>query len=50
MLAKIQAKLGNIQECLVCLKKAKEEGYRNIAHVYKDEEFRRLRTIRVWRT
>ena len=42
MLAKIQAKLGNLQECLVCLKKAKEDGYRNIANVYKDEEFSRL--------
>jgi len=42
MLAKIQAKRGNLQECLVCLKKAKEDGYRNIANVYKDEEFRRL--------
>jgi tetratricopeptide (TPR) repeat protein len=42
MLAKIQAKLGNLQECLVCLKKAKEDGYRNIANVYKDAEFSRL--------
>lgn len=39
MLAKIYAKLGNPEECLRCLRKAKEEGYRNIANVYKDEEF-----------
>lgn len=42
MLAKIQAKRGDVQECLVCLKKAKEYGYRNLADVYKDEEFSRL--------
>ncbi len=38
----IQAKRGNLQECLVCLKKAKDDGYRNIANVYKDEEFSQL--------
>ena len=43
MLAKIQAKRGDLQECLVCLKKAKDDGYRNIANVYKDEEFSQLR-------
>jgi tetratricopeptide (TPR) repeat protein len=43
MLAKIYAKLGNPEECLRCLRKAKEEGYRNIANVYKDEEFSQLR-------
>ncbi|MGC2197374.1 MAG: tetratricopeptide repeat protein [Terriglobales bacterium] len=42
MLAKIQAKRGDMQECLVCLRKAKEIGYRNLANVYKDEEFSRL--------
>jgi len=42
MLAKIQAKRGNLQECLVCLKRAKDDGYRNIANVYKDEEFSQL--------
>ena len=42
MLAKIQAKRGNLQECLVCLKKAKDDGYRNLANVYKDEEFSQL--------
>jgi tetratricopeptide (TPR) repeat protein len=43
MLAKIQAKRGDLQECLACLKKAKDSGYRNMANVYKDEEFSRLR-------
>ena len=43
MLAKVYAKLGNPEECLRCLRKAKEEGYRNIANVYKDEEFSQLR-------
>jgi len=42
MLAKIYAKLGNADECLRCLRKAKEDGYHNIANVYKDEEFSHL--------
>jgi tetratricopeptide (TPR) repeat protein len=42
MLAKIQAKRGDVLECLACLKKAKDNGYRNLANVYKDEEFSRL--------
>ncbi len=42
MLAKIEAKRGDVQGCLACLKKAKENGYRNLARVYKDEEFSRL--------
>jgi tetratricopeptide (TPR) repeat protein len=42
MLAKIQAKRGDVHECLACLKKAKDIGYRNLANVYKDEEFSRL--------
>jgi hypothetical protein len=43
MMAKIYARLGNTEECLRCLKKAKEGGYRNLANVYKDEEFTNLR-------
>lgn len=43
MLAKIQAKRGDMQQCLACLRKAKENGYRNLANVYKDEEFSLLR-------
>jgi tetratricopeptide (TPR) repeat protein len=43
MLAKIYARLGNAEQCLHCLKKAKEGGYPNLANVYKDEEFTSLR-------
>ena len=42
-LAKAYAKRGDMDGCLECLKKAKEEGYRNLANVYKDEEFSRMR-------
>lgn len=42
-LAKAYAKRGDMDNCLQCLKKAKEEGYRNMANVYKDEEFSRMR-------
>jgi Flp pilus assembly protein TadD len=42
LLAKDQAKRGDVQECLACLKKAKDNGYHDLANVYKDEEFRRL--------
>jgi tetratricopeptide (TPR) repeat protein len=44
MLAKIYAKRGDVEGCLMCLKKAKEDGYRDLANVYKDEEFIRLRS------
>lgn len=43
LLAKAYAKRGDIEGCLQCLKRAKEEGFRNLANVYKDEEFSRLR-------
>jgi tetratricopeptide (TPR) repeat protein len=43
MMAKIYAKLGNTEECLRCLRKAKEGGYKNIANVYKDEDFLQIR-------
>ena len=42
-LAKAYAKRGDLDGCLECLKKAKEEGYRNLGNVYKDEEFSRMR-------
>ena len=42
VLAKIHAKRGDMQECLVCLRKAKDNGYVNLANAYKDEEFSRL--------
>jgi tetratricopeptide (TPR) repeat protein len=43
MLAKLYARMGDTEQCLRCLKKAKEGGYKNIANVYKDEAFSRLR-------
>lgn len=42
-LAKAYAKRGDLEGCLECLKKAKEQGYRNMVNVYKDEEFSRMR-------
>jgi len=42
MLAKIHAKRGDMDSCLLCLKRAKENGYRDLAKVYTDEEFNRL--------
>jgi tetratricopeptide (TPR) repeat protein len=43
MLAKIYAKRGEADECMRNLRKAKEEGYRDLANVYKDAEFAQLR-------
>lgn len=43
MMAKIYAKRGDVDGCVQCLKKAKEEGYRDLANVYKDEDFSRVR-------
>lgn len=43
MLAKIYARRGDVENCLQCLRKAKEDGYRDLANVYKDEEFASLR-------
>jgi tetratricopeptide (TPR) repeat protein len=43
MLAKAYAKRGDVEGCLQCLRKAKEDGYRNLANVYRDEEFSRMR-------
>jgi len=43
MLAKIYAKRGETDECMRSLRKAKEEGYRDLANVYKDAEFAQLR-------
>jgi hypothetical protein len=42
MLAKVYAKRGDVERCLQCLKMAKSEGYRDMANVYKDEEFSRM--------
>jgi len=43
MLAEIFAKMGYVDSCLLCLKKAKEDGYTNLAKVYKEDEFARVR-------
>jgi len=43
MLAKIYARRGDVDNCLRCLRKAKEDGYRELANVYKEEEFSKLR-------
>lgn len=43
MLAKIYAKQGDVDRCLECLRKAKEEGYNQLANVYRDEEFASVR-------
>lgn len=43
MLAKIYAARGDMEGCLQCLKRAKEDGYRNLGNVYKDQEFAKLR-------
>ena len=43
LLAKIYAKRGDLENCLQCLRRAKEDGYRNLANVYKDEEFSQMR-------
>lgn len=42
MLAKIYARRGDVDDCLRCLKKAKEDGYRNMSNVYKEEDFSRM--------
>ena len=48
MMAKVYAKLGYIDNCLACLRKAKENGYRDLGKVYKDEEFSSFGGMRDW--
>lgn len=43
MLAKIYAERGQTDECMRNLRKAKEEGYKELDNVYKDAEFAQLR-------
>jgi len=43
LLAKAYAKRGDLEGCVQCLRKAKEDGYRNLGNVYRDEEFSLLR-------
>ncbi len=42
-LARMYARAGNLERCLVYLRKAMEEGYNNIKDVYKDAEFASVR-------
>lgn len=43
MMARIYAQLGDVDKCLVCLENAKENGYSELANVYKEDEFSRVR-------
>ena len=43
MMARIYAKLGQVDRCLVCLEKAKENGYSELDNVYKEEDFSAVR-------
>lgn len=42
LLAKIYAQRGDPEHCLQCLKRAKEDGYRNLENLYKDEAFSQM--------
>ena len=42
-LAKIYAQRNDLDRCLNCLKKAKDENYADLDHVYKDPEFQSVR-------
>ena len=44
MVAKMYAQAGDLEHSLECLRKALEEGYKNIDNAYKDAEFASLRT------
>lgn len=43
MMARVYAKLGQIDNCLVCLEKAKDNGYSGLADVYKEDDFSSVR-------
>jgi len=42
MMAKIYARRGDLENALRYLRKAKEEGYRNLASVYKEDDFTKM--------
>lgn len=44
LLAKLYAQRGDLDRCLECLKKAKDEGYPKMMDVYKDEIFANVRS------
>lgn len=43
MMARVYAKLGQIDNCLVCLEKAKDNGYSDLTNVYKEDDFKNVR-------
>lgn len=43
MMARIYAKLGNVDQCLICLGKAKDNGYGELDSVYKEDDFASVR-------
>jgi tetratricopeptide (TPR) repeat protein len=43
LLAKMYAQVGDLDHCILYLKKAMEDGYKEIDNVYKDQEFTVLR-------
>jgi uncharacterized protein YehS (DUF1456 family) len=44
MVAKMYARAGDVDRTIEYLRKAMENGYKNINDVYKDQEFATLRT------
>jgi tetratricopeptide (TPR) repeat protein len=43
MMARVYAKLGQVDNCLVCLEKAKDNGYTGLTDVYKEDDFSSVR-------
>ncbi len=43
MMARVYAKLGQVDNCLVCLEKAKDNGYSSLTDVYKEDDFSSVR-------
>jgi tetratricopeptide (TPR) repeat protein len=43
MMARVYAKLGQVDNCLVCLEKAKDNGYSALTDVYKEDDFSSVR-------
>lgn len=43
MMARVYARLGQVDRCLACLEKAKENGYSGMDDVYKDYDFLKVR-------
>lgn len=42
-LARMYGRTGQLERCLIYLRKAMEEGYKEIRRVYKDDDFKKLR-------